>query len=93
MTIANSPLPTAHVADGEQLELPIVGMTCVNCARRVERALGGLPGVQQATINFATSSAWVRFDAATLERAAMVRAVEGAGCRVPGAEAAPKPEL
>ncbi|MEY4512809.1 MAG: hypothetical protein RLZZ450_4931, partial [Pseudomonadota bacterium] len=83
MTIAKSSVSTPPIPAGDQLDLPILGMTCVNCARRVERALSSLPGVHQAHVNFATSSAQVRYDGATLQRAAVVRAVEDAGYRVP----------
>ena len=43
--------------------LAITGMTCANCVRHVERALRGVPGVQEATVNLATESADVRGDA------------------------------
>jgi copper chaperone CopZ len=34
--------------------LAITGMTCGSCARTVERALSGVPGVQRATVAVAT---------------------------------------
>ena len=37
--------------------LPITGMTCASCVRRVERALARVPGVEQATVNLATEQA------------------------------------
>ena len=43
------------------LELPIAGMTCASCANRVERGLNTLDGVE-ATVNYATEKAAVRFD-------------------------------
>ena len=42
------------VATGE-IELPITGMHCVNCAATVEKALNEMrPSVVSATVNFAT---------------------------------------
>ena len=40
-----------------QLDLPIVGLTCLDCARKVERALRALPGVRQASVNYPTGRA------------------------------------
>jgi Cu+-exporting ATPase len=35
------------------LELPITGMTCTNCSNTVQRRLGKLDGVLEASVNFA----------------------------------------
>lgn len=37
----------------------VTGMTCVNCARIVERALAKIPGVRLASVNLTTSSAFL----------------------------------
>jgi Cu+-exporting ATPase len=39
------------------VRLPIVGMTCANCARAVERALGAAPGVAHVSVSLATDEA------------------------------------
>ena len=39
------------------VSLPITGMTCTSCVRRVERALGKVPGVAEASVNLATEKA------------------------------------
>ncbi|HEY8416751.1 MAG TPA: heavy metal translocating P-type ATPase, partial [Limnochordales bacterium] len=44
----------------EHVKLNIVGMTCANCAARIERGLNRLPGVT-ATVNLATESAHVTY--------------------------------
>ena len=41
--------------------LPLTGMTCAACARTIERTLQQVDGVSQASVNFATSRADVRF--------------------------------
>jgi Cu+-exporting ATPase len=46
----------------ERVDLPITGMTCAACARRIERKLSKTEGVQNAGVNFATARATVEFD-------------------------------
>ncbi len=65
-------------ASGQRLDLPIEGMTCASCAGRVERKLNTLEGVE-ATVNYATEKATVRFDAGRVTPADLIAAVEAAG--------------
>jgi P-type Cu+ transporter len=51
-------------AGAARAELPIEGMTCASCAARIERGLGGLPGVASASVNLATERATVLYDPA-----------------------------
>lgn len=44
------------------LLLPIVGMTCANCAMTIERNLKRMPGVAEAAVNFASERATVSYD-------------------------------
>ncbi len=62
--------------------LPIEGMTCASCVRRVERALTKVPGVSGANVNLATERATVTFDPASVELPDLRAAVEKAGYRV-----------
>src|SRR5205085_9787064 len=63
----------AHVA------LPITGMTCAACARRIERRLTHAPGVRQAHVNFATKRATVAYDPRETDVRALVKTVEAVG--------------
>ena len=56
-------------------DLPIAGMTCASCVRRVEAAVRAVPGVQDVSVNLATESARITgpFDA-TAVLAAISRA-------------------
>lgn len=45
-----------------QETFPVIGMTCSSCAVSVESTLKNIPGVQDATVNFADQSTWVSFD-------------------------------
>lgn len=47
--------------EGKRLVMPITGMTCAACVRRVEEALRSLPGVIAADVNFATEEASVSY--------------------------------
>ncbi len=46
----------------ETRDIGIIGMTCDNCARKVEKALRGTPGVQDVKVDRATARATVTFD-------------------------------
>jgi Cu+-exporting ATPase len=54
-------------------------MTCASCAARVERALGKVPGVTGAAVNFAAERATVAFDPRQTNVAALARVVTEAG--------------
>src|SRR5690348_10088495 len=68
-----APLPAS-------LSLPIAGMTCATCAKRVERALGRVPGVVGAQVNLASERAAVEGGAPL---PALIEAVTKAGYAVP----------
>ncbi len=72
-------------ASENQISLPIIGMTCANCAANIERSVGKLPGVTSASVNFATEKATVAFDPAELTPEALVRQIEKAGYGVASA--------
>jgi P-type Cu+ transporter len=46
----------------QKYTLPIIGMTCANCAANIERAVKKLDGVADASVNFAAEKAAVSFD-------------------------------
>jgi Cu+-exporting ATPase len=62
--------------------LPIIGMTCANCARTVERALKRAPGVVEASVNFAAEQAVVLFDPSAADLRQAVERVRAAGYEV-----------
>src|SRR3954451_11208490 len=64
--------------DREQTTLALEGMTCAACAARIERALNKLEGVE-ATGNFATETASVRYDPHHVAQEQLVDAVEKTG--------------
>ncbi|WP_028594134.1 heavy metal translocating P-type ATPase [Paenibacillus assamensis] len=48
----------------ENVDLTITGMTCAACATRIEKGLNKLPGVTNASVNFALETAHVEFNGA-----------------------------
>jgi Cu+-exporting ATPase len=66
------------VAASERVELEIGGMTCASCASQIERKLNKLEGVQ-ASVNYATEQASVRFDGSRVKLEQLIAAVEGVG--------------
>ena len=67
----------------KKVELPIIGMTCANCAMTVERTLSKkVPGVVLANVNLATESATVEYDPELTGTDQMVQAVLRAGFRL-----------
>lgn len=47
---------------GERVDVPITGMSCAACARRIETELARAPGVHRAGVNLVTSRATVEYD-------------------------------
>ena len=66
------------VAD-ESRSFDIDGMTCANCALRVEKALSKLPGVTEASVNFALERADILTLPGQVGDADVIAAVEKAG--------------
>lgn len=60
------------------LQLPIVGMTCASCVRRVEQALLKVPGVVVANVNLANEQAEVTLSA-DIPVTALQQAIASAG--------------
>ena len=67
----------------ETLEIPVAGMDCAGCTRSVQQALSALPGVTSADVLLSSEKAIVQIDTARVDQAALKRAIEGAGYRVP----------
>ncbi|MDQ3685815.1 MAG: heavy metal translocating P-type ATPase [Acidobacteriota bacterium] len=72
---------TRTTADGasERIDLPITGMTCAACARRIERGLSKAQGVRKASVNFATSRATVEYDPQTTGVGKLIDTVKDVG--------------
>ncbi|HEY0003582.1 MAG TPA: heavy metal translocating P-type ATPase [Pyrinomonadaceae bacterium] len=76
VTVSKAP---DEVERGESIALPITGMTCAACARRIERKLSKAKGVRSCSVNFATSRATVEYDPRTTGVNELVRTVRETG--------------
>ncbi|MBK8989393.1 MAG: copper-translocating P-type ATPase [Chloroflexi bacterium] len=70
-------------------ELPLLGMTCTNCANTIERRLNKVDGVLSAEVNYASEKATVRYTPGAATRGDLVAAVRRAGYDVVTAVADP----
>jgi Cu+-exporting ATPase len=59
--------------------IPIIGMTCANCALNIERNLKKFEGVNRVNVNFATEDAEVSFDPARLNLKDLEERIRDAG--------------
>lgn len=62
-----------------EVMIPISGMTCASCANAVERAVKKLPGVNEASVNFATEKAMVSYDSSKTRISEIKDAISKAG--------------
>ena len=62
-----------------RLTLAITGMTCASCAARIEKVVGGMPGVRTMQVNLATESATVVFDPELASQRQIREAIERLG--------------
>jgi Cu+-exporting ATPase len=69
----------------ERIDLPVTGMTCAACARRIERGLARQPGVARAAVNFATARATVEYDPAVTDGGRLVETIRETGYDTAGA--------
>ncbi|EFK05435.1 copper-exporting ATPase [delta proteobacterium NaphS2] len=67
------------MAQQTRLNLPITGMTCVNCAANLTRAVKKLPGVDDINVNFASEQAAVTLDSQEVSLNALVDSIHDAG--------------
>jgi copper chaperone CopZ/uncharacterized membrane protein len=73
---ADEPSPLSTIS------LPIWGMSCLSCARKIEEALSRCPGVAEADMDFVRREAMVRFDPSKVGLDELKAAVEAAGYQV-----------
>lgn len=61
-----------------EIDFGVTGMTCTSCSARVERKLNKVAGVE-ATVNYATETASVRYDPASTTPTQLIDVIRGAG--------------
>jgi Cu+-exporting ATPase len=68
----------------EKVTLPVHGMSCASCVKKVEGALNGLDGVIKASVNFATERATVQYLPGAVSLYDFKKAVKDAGYEILG---------
>lgn len=61
------------------VKLQVDGMSCASCARAVEKALGAVPGVEKASVNFVSKTALIDLSDAQTAGRSLIDAVKRAG--------------
>jgi len=81
LTVPSSPWPETDVGERRLLtaELALGGMHCGACASRIEGALSGQEGVVSASVNLATTRAFVAYDPTTIGIDGLCGAVDQVG--------------
>lgn len=72
---------SAHAEEGNpaSVSLPLRGMTCASCVRAIESTLRRQPGVESADVNFANSTAAVKYNPAATDVDKLRHAVSSIG--------------
>ena len=66
----------------KDINIPVLGMHCANCALTIERSVKKLPGVKSASVNFATEEASLSFDPDQVQVEKLVEKIQDAGYAV-----------
>ncbi len=74
----------------QKVEFPIQGMTCDNCAQRIERALKKTAGVLSVQVSYSTGRALIRFDPDQVQPRVLIASIEKLGYQVLPSSADPK---
>ncbi|MFA6475681.1 MAG: heavy metal translocating P-type ATPase [Patescibacteria group bacterium] len=78
--LETTPKPTVVGSNKNQrINLSLTGMHCASCANIIERSLKKVPGVQQASVNFAAEKALVTYDETSASKQQLIAAVAKAG--------------
>jgi P-type Cu+ transporter len=63
----------------KRIDIPVTGMSCASCVRRVERALSKQEGVTEASVNIAAEKASVTYEPTTTSLDELILAIQDVG--------------
>ena len=66
----------------EKVSIQVGGMTCVNCAKSIEKALNAKEGVYNAVVNFATERVLVEYNSEQIGLAGIKKTIQDVGYEV-----------
>lgn len=75
------------------VRLRLVGLDCADCAAKLGKQIGSLPGVETAAVDFGTAVLRVGYDAGATDVARLAAAVRGAGYAVEAEEGEEGPAI
>jgi Cu+-exporting ATPase len=81
-TIENAVTEAGYQVIHEKTVLQIGGMTCINCAQSIEKALRSKEGVYSATVNFAAERVAVEYNKEQISLAGIKKTVQDVGYQV-----------
>ncbi len=68
-----------YMARTKEIRLALAGLSCASCVGRVNKALEEIPGVLDANVNFANSTATIRYFPEIADQAILISAIKSAG--------------
>jgi Cu+-exporting ATPase len=66
----------------EKIVIPVGGMTCINCAKTIEKVLNAREGVYSAVVNFAAEQVTVEYNSEQISNVAIKKAIADTGYEV-----------
>jgi Cu+-exporting ATPase len=78
-TIAGIGYEVVEGSKNSEVTIPIAGMTCAACAKRMEKALGKKTGIALVSVNYATERASVAYDPGVIKLAQIKEVISNLG--------------
>ncbi len=81
-TIEKTIVDTGYQVIHDQLSLQIGGMTCINCAKSIEKALRSKEGIYEAIVNFAAEKVNVEYNSEQISVAGIKKVIQDVGYEI-----------
>ena len=81
-TIEDTIIQAGYQVIHEKIALQVEGMTCINCAKTIEKVLQPREGIYNATVNFAMENVLVEYNPEQISLPAIKKAIRDAGYQV-----------
>jgi Cu+-exporting ATPase len=80
--IENAIVESGYQVIHERITLQVGGMSCINCAKSIEKALNSREGVYNATVNFATEKVTAEYNREQISVAGIKKIIQDVGYQV-----------
>ena len=71
------------MASPQKITLPVIGITCANCASTIERNAKKVNGVEEVVVNFGSEKVTISYDPSTTTLNDVIERIERAGYQIP----------